>query len=564
MSVDTLSAVLQGLNNGARTGLDLYKTMREEERLKRNEAYRLSRDAIEDTRYAEEAAYRKDADSLAQSNWQKTFDAGREDARTRAEAEERRHRETLALTRLRMDSANARASLKYGTENRKIIRQDLTNAFDGSADGFSRGIQLINSSASHHAEALTSVRNMGYDVPDDVAGRLRAVPMNDGRVMFGVQGDDGRISPYDPDGEGGQSALVMPGSMFAGLVGGKAGAGSADAFYARTGAAGAVESQAAGLEAQSPKLAERANKVSAEADKQDFANEIALNGPAAAFVAQQEAARAGAETDFLGETRTWVDPATGKTVIEQGGASNSPETLAALRAAKKTRDELAATVIPTDGLRSEATTLRTQAGRVKEQADSLRNGWSALDARLNALPAEKQVEAFRNTGGSYLKNPTVASLFLTEDAHTGSVKMREAREKMAADVVSNLSVTVGKDEKGKAIKMDELKPQIEGVILSMPDSTLAAYLDESGQATGALKIAAQKAAKLKQPEAIPYLLEASRRDIPDEEAVRVMQDPALMKIKDPAVRFELASGAFDLLNTGKAPDVETALGMLLK
>lgn len=70
---DYLGAVLQGLNNGAATGLDMYKTMREEERLKRNEAYRLSRDAIEDTRYDSEQTYKMERDRVADGQADRTF-----------------------------------------------------------------------------------------------------------------------------------------------------------------------------------------------------------------------------------------------------------------------------------------------------------------------------------------------------------------------------------------------------------------------------------------------------------------------------------------------------------
>ncbi len=73
MAVDTLSAVLQGLNNGARTGLDIYKTVQDEERLKRAEAYKLSRDAVEDTRYENEQSYQQQQDTLAQANTDRTF-----------------------------------------------------------------------------------------------------------------------------------------------------------------------------------------------------------------------------------------------------------------------------------------------------------------------------------------------------------------------------------------------------------------------------------------------------------------------------------------------------------
>lgn len=74
MSTDTLSAVLQGLNNGAATGLDIYKTMKSEERAKRAENLKLRRYAIDDARYADETTYNRGQAALAQDNWQKNFD----------------------------------------------------------------------------------------------------------------------------------------------------------------------------------------------------------------------------------------------------------------------------------------------------------------------------------------------------------------------------------------------------------------------------------------------------------------------------------------------------------
>lgn len=73
MSVDTLSAVLQGLNNGARTGLDIYKTVQDEERAKRAESLKLQRFAIEDTRYENEQSYQQQQDTLAQANNERDF-----------------------------------------------------------------------------------------------------------------------------------------------------------------------------------------------------------------------------------------------------------------------------------------------------------------------------------------------------------------------------------------------------------------------------------------------------------------------------------------------------------
>lgn len=73
MATDTLSAVLQGLNNGVGTGIDLYKTMREEERLKRAESLKLQRFVIEDSRYESEQAYGQSRDRVADEQANRTF-----------------------------------------------------------------------------------------------------------------------------------------------------------------------------------------------------------------------------------------------------------------------------------------------------------------------------------------------------------------------------------------------------------------------------------------------------------------------------------------------------------
>lgn len=560
MATDTLSAVLQGLNNGVGTGIDLYKTMRAEERAKRQEAYTLSRDAIMDTRYENDQSYQQQQDTLAQSNWQKTFDAGREDARLSREAEERRHQQTMALTLQRMKAANQRASLKAGLEDRKLVRKDLESTFDAD---FASGLQMINSSASHHAEAVSAARNMGFNIPDDVVGKLRVMPRDDGTVMFAVEGDGDKFEPFDPDGEGGQSALVMPGKTFASILGGKNAGAAVDAFYARAGAAAEAEGRAQSLEAQVPSLRAQASAAKEKLRQAQLREEVELYGPRAEYLRQIGEARANADTDFTGETRTWVNPATGKTVVEQGGASSDPATLRAIREAEAAQAAGAQSVAGiTSGPQVELATLNSEIARVPGRADSLRNSWRDVDAAVAARPRGEQPLAYRNAAATFSQNPTLASLRPGESPADANVGMREARAGLVKEITGKLNTVTGLSEKGKE-KHNRDVSDIQAVLMSMPDELLATYLDGSGQATGTMMTAAQQALKMGKPAAIPYLMAATRVNLPPEAGVKLMQDPALLKIKDSGQRFEIASAAFDLYNTGKANSPEAGLGMVL-
>ncbi|MCY1463471.1 hypothetical protein D9M71_813720 [compost metagenome] len=90
-----------------------------------------------------------------------------------------------------------------------------------------------------------------------------------------------------------------------------------------------------------------------------------------------------------------------------------------------------------------------------------------------------------------------------------------------------------------------------------------ALMDYTGQAEGALQKAAQGAASLGKPEAVPYLLYSDNLGIDSQQAVKLMQDPALMGYKDQGQRFALAAQAMDLVKSGAASDVDAALGKVL-
>jgi len=122
--VDTLGAVLQGLNNGAATGLDMYKTMREEERLKRNEAYRLSRDAIEDTRYESEQAQKQERFRVEDAQADRTFKENQRqfDSEQKRLAHEAQARNALDSRRIKISEDTYRdGKLKEEMERTRLV-----------------------------------------------------------------------------------------------------------------------------------------------------------------------------------------------------------------------------------------------------------------------------------------------------------------------------------------------------------------------------------------------------------------------------------------------------------
>lgn len=563
--VDTLGAVLQGLNNGAATGLDMYKTMREEERLKRNEAYRLSRDAINDARYEKSWERQAERDRVGdeqwnktftqtQANWQKTFDAGRDDAKYAREDAERRHQETMSLTRDRLDIArekNRLSSQKLQAADFKKLGTDFTNTFDGSQEGFQRGIELVNGSLSHNAYATHVARQMGFNIPDEMVGTLRVFPAGEGRVMLGNVGADGKPVPYDPDGpDGDQSAVVMPAAQFATLLGGKNGAGSADAFAAvqdmRDATLAAANSAVGG------------QRVGVEQRRQGVATTLAgVDKQIAALKAEQANLTKSIET---GDYQLAPEGASG--TISNTAPKDDIEAAKRAEALKGQIDALEAQRTTAagamDDVRADSRSVRQGAA---DQRGALDKAWSTIEG----LTGEKQATAARNFREAYAKDPALALRYPGMSLKEAG----EAQQKGVNDAVDRLVSSMDSktvfDAKGKLVSLRGAKANTRAALLSMPAEMVALTADYTGRTEGAMQKAVQDAQKAGKPQAIPYFLYSYSAGVDGKALVDLMGDEAMRgpKFNDKA-RFTYANRAVELMRDGKTSDPQAALGMAMQ
>lgn len=565
---NSLSSVLAGINNGVRNGLDLYTTVQAEARARRDEQLKLDRYEIDDQRYEQDRAYRIEQDALSQANNEREFKLreraqtfAEDEAERRAQAEERRHRETMALARARIGATNAKTravAQSNWLKQSKSYLQDLGKAFKGE-DGLRNFVELANSNSIYRT--VLADRLGAQFSPDDLED-VRLIPAGD-KVVLGKLKADGSMDMWDPDGDG-QAGVAIPARQMALVVGGAESADSYDLVATRSGLSSAAEQSARAIEAQSIPLGEQLNERKQSLAQAEFSRELATQGPRAEYISQQEQARAGAEVSQWDGSRRYTDPSTGREVVEMPGTP-SIRGSAALQAAKQEQAaEDQRTAVALSQARDSVGITEQRIADLPRQANSLRTGWQEVDSRIRALPEKDQQSAYERSAETFDRNPTLAKLFPGEDYKTASDKMLAERQGLADRIAGAIDIKTGRDSDGKATNLTGAKANVKAVVMSMPDQVQLALRDSTGQAEGALTAAMQKAVELGKPEAAVYIMEATRRDIPAEEAVRLMQDPALVKVKDPNVRFELASQALDKVARGEASDPLSGLGMVLQ
>lgn len=215
-----LSAALQGIEQGVRTGLDIYRTIEGEKRARRMEEYQLRRDAIGDERW--EKQYQQQVEQFAarqaieqdKFHWRQTVD---QDASRRGWA-------NVSLGQARLEQGERR--LQQGEERLALQRRGTLKEIEAEVgEAFARseqdGLALLNQSAEHRLAVATRLQRMGLieDFDTDAVGRMTLVPAGEGQYAVGmVDGASGRVVAYDPDGDG--SALTIPRRLIAGLTGG--------------------------------------------------------------------------------------------------------------------------------------------------------------------------------------------------------------------------------------------------------------------------------------------------------------------------------------------------------
>ena len=256
MNNDAVGGLLRGFNNGLATGLDFYKTIQGEERAKRQERYKLNRDAIADARYGEEREYRIKQDEAAAARderdftWRKekyALEQKRLEAAAKATADYRNQQLRLSQANYnlkalsRQDKLNAASTKKW--------EKELEDAGVRGKEAFAQDPELFMDlySSDYRVKIATNkqiARANGLDLDDATAASLHVIERPEGFVVAkrgkDEQGNETWL-PFDADPEkDGQQAMVMPKSVFAQTFGGTEGTQAVAKVEALKGAHGEV------------------------------------------------------------------------------------------------------------------------------------------------------------------------------------------------------------------------------------------------------------------------------------------------------------------------------------
>lgn len=572
---DALSGLLAGLNQGVQTGLQLYQVVEGQKRAQRQEDRQAALDAVEQQRYAGEQVRQAKLDQTADDHWDQTFKFNTD----KMEATNK-----LAAAKMRQDAAVANDASKRGwaSVSQASRRNDLAaqkqqaTSLKGyvaelgaaAADpnrGMDATVELMNGSPTHRMAAVTKLQQLGLigKVAPDVVGRMTLVPAGDGRYAIGLAGDDGSVSPYDPDGaDGPQKAVTIPQTMLQRAFGGQNAVDAGDAKTALGQGQATVENRVSNLGAQARSLSGALATQQQNVEKAQFAKEFETEGPRAEFLRQQETARADAEVGFDG-TRTYTDPSTGQKVTEQPGMGM----LLGTAKTKVAEREHQASLSQADGnlnmAQMAADTTQRQLATVPGQAQSLMAAGERITQQVRDLPVKDRAKATRDAFETLQVNPMLAERYPLKSPKEATELFTKDRNALVDRVVGAVDLKTQTDFKGKPEALAGGKANLRAVLLSMPPEMQLTLNDYTGQMEGALQKAAQGAADIGKPEAIIYNLYADKLGIDSQQTVALMQDKALWSVKDPTERFKLAARAMDMTKNGEASSVEAALGKVL-
>lgn len=566
---DSLGAVLAGINNGVGNGLDIYKTLQDGERQKRQDRLALDRYAIDDERWSlgQARQARLDERDLANDKasqedraagrdlQERTLKFNQDEAERDNAAAERRHQQTLSLDQAKINATVNAAGAKAQRDS------DSTHIgmLKGAATGDNAADNVISTFNQNPGSLEAYARTVGMAVPP---GSLNGVYARrggkDGEVMMLVtKGADGKEVGFDPDGpDGPLGTISLPtNSVLRNLAGGTA----ADAVDAQTELSGRNRSLASAQYMQDtavpmppPAAPSLGNAKQAVLDASLLGQNMAsLSAPAAA--PEMAAPINPTEPGFLGQAvkrgmGSVVDAA--KSVV----ASVAPDPDASTRKAYA------------------AEQAKINAGRASEQAQV--NGEAAISntaartqqdikvdyqsalASIESLPAKDRSGALKHLEG--FKD---SDLYLA--ARYPNMPAPEAQQKFTSDVAAfakSLASNVGTSLPGKSGKGDGrpfpgqnmgsvsgAKIQVAFTAMPARDQLLAMTFPK-GQA--AVTAAAVQAMEAKRPEAVRFFLRASAADLDGKVVFETMQDPALLDMKlDDEGRYAFAEKATKLMQT---------------
>lgn len=573
MSTNTLGAVLAGINNGVSNGLDIYKTIQNEARQKRAEEYQIKRDTLSDARYETERKYQIDRDQLGDQRYEKEWDykveqdkAAAEAAAAKAQREDfwKQANYMLNAGRLQQQTrGNDLKAMKLASEQVTAARTDIGTMMDGTPEGWGRAINMMNTSPAHHAAGIQLARNSGFDIPDDVAGRLTIVPTGKG-VTFAVSDADGNMTPYDPDGDGPESAFQMDYELFGSLLGGVKGADAGKSVRA---------------------LSQAQGQAARQAMQDDVATRAAADH--AAGEAEQELATAKSTLSAAQSAPVRTEPAPAPAPapvyvtsgMQRGMQINPPDPQAASRPADsrsglqqprgipagETAKHAASVSLAQAGVGAAEARLKTAQNRVADSQDAVpqREQQRAIGIeKVSALVNSKKMgpEAYTNFNQTFDANPFLANRYPGKSLQEATGEWDKELSTFIKDVTGSLDVkTMSSPDNKPPRNLMGAKSDVEAVLYSMPGEMQLAIMDHTRTAKGALKHAAQQALKIGKPEAVPYMLYADKLNIDGSKAMELMQDEGLADIEDQDVRFSVAADAIQLVRSGEVKDMDAAL-----
>ena len=568
---DSLGAVLAGINNGVGNGLDIYKTLRDDERFKREERRLEARQVIEDERYAQRLAI----DESRYADGEADEDSARElAAKNRVE--------DLAINaQARKDDLAFRARSERDAERRFQIQLEAQKQSTAAAQNkanIAAAKNLATSDAAHlttlgkQAVGPNAVRNVFQSVnadPQQRAALARALgfdgdvsnlmlaPTSDGAgFVIGQRDKDGNVTSFDPDGDGPETARTYQTAVLMGKLAGGNAQGDVNAGVTATHLGQAIEGAAT------------------EVDRRRQAVSTAAVGAATKGLALAQNAAASLDTSPLGRERAaWEADQAAKAkavandpvaVARASRFGGDPTHLAQAFPKEAEYQSARAALGNAVGVQQSelngARAIGENATTAREQ--TLQDSEAARTAALN-LPTGEKESAVDRLAQFAPGDMWMAAQFPNKTPPEAAQLHNEEVTKFVKDIAG----TVGGAMPGKA--GEEGKPlagvnmggtaeaAIQASLGSMPPRELHVLMSNPEGRALALTTA-KSAIESGKPESLPFHMRAIAAELDSSRVVAAMQDPSLVGQPD-NVRYAKAEAAIRMMNSGKAVSLEVAL-----
>lgn len=513
---DVLSGLLQGVDRGFSNGLNLYKTVQDEARQKRLEQYQLKRDAIADRRYEEWLEYRDKRDGILDKRDERDHDflldkfeyQKEQDAAAAVEAE-RRHQETLALSRLRLQATKDATKQRAATAYAKA-RDGLVSELKGVTKG-DNGLRNLSTMLNSHVNYRVALADkLGVAMSDEDLSQVRAIPGPDG-IVLGKIDEAGNMSPWDPDGDG-ESGVMLPARTVMTVFGGADGAEVVDSRATLS----ALPAQIAG-DARTQATAESGAMV-----PQGEKLAVSLSD-AHKRVAALQGEVANLE-GFIksGEYR----------LSEPGGPSTVQNTMPknpidAARRRNAVVAELKAVQQQIEKDSSELQSLAVDQQNTQSRVPAALSRAAPAVREIAGLPVEDRVQAAKNYSETYRENPSLANAYPGMNKREATERFTKDRTALADRLIGGIDFKTLRDDKGKPVAATGVEAELRSVLAGMSPELLMTLRDSTGQMEGTFQREAQRAIKSNNVQALPYMISAAGKGLDSVFVATAMQDESL-------------------------------------